>query len=54
MKSTLNDVQLEMSDYQEVFLVASEDADLKTGICKSLTRKPSYSPGEQGQCFDKI
>ena len=25
------------------FLVASEDRELKTGICKSLTRKPSYS-----------
>jgi hypothetical protein len=25
------------------FLVASEDAELKTGICKSQTTNPSYS-----------
>ncbi len=34
------------------FLVASEDRELKTGICKSLTRKPSYSSFFSAWCTD--
>ena len=34
------------------FLVASEDRELKTGICKSLIRKPSYSSFFSAWCTD--
>ena len=34
------------------FLVASEDRELKTGICKSLIRKPSYSLFFLAGCTD--